>query len=98
MTRMMLRTGGRSYGKSAEHRAFIRRQLADEGHVHVASADGLWCVTATAIGPLWRKVRQPCPDGRPYDSAGSVYRQMQQEAGRLVIYDELAQWEKASTP
>ena len=73
----------------AAQRRWIRDQLRLEGHLHVAASDGLWCVTATGIGPLWRKLRQPCPDRRPPQSRG-IYERMRASS---VIYDEIAQRE-----
>ena len=59
--------GGRRNGRAQMQRWAFRDSLALSGHVHVASHDGLWCVTGDTeqlrtLGPLWRKLRQPCPD------------------------------------
>lgn len=48
----------------------LGQNLAVSGHVHVISGDGMWCVTGDheqlrTLGPLWRKIRQPCPEMRP---------------------------------
>ena len=59
----MTEVGGKKGGKSLAHRTRILAAAADGQHVHVGAKDGLWCVRATGIGPLWRKIRQPCPDG-----------------------------------
>jgi hypothetical protein len=55
---------GRRSGKASLQRNALLVALADGHEVHVAARDGLWRVTATGIGPLWEKIRQPCPDRR----------------------------------
>jgi hypothetical protein len=85
---------GRRNGRMAAQRQFIRHVLLTEGHLHVAATDGLWCVSATGIGPLWRKLRQSCPDKRPYRASGALYDQMR----RNVIYDEIPRREWTADP
>jgi hypothetical protein len=68
---------GRAHGKSAAQRKAILDALADGHEVHVAGRDGLWRVTATGIGPLWEKIRQPCPDKRAPGSQGIYERYVQ---------------------
>lgn len=58
--------GGRRNGRATMQRWTLHRDLVLSGHVHVVSQDGLWCVTGDleqlrTFGPLWRKIRQPCP-------------------------------------
>ena len=70
-------------GKQGAQRAMVLGAVAAGRVVHVAGAGGLWRVTPTGIGPLWEKIRQPCPDRRPAPSRG-LYEQLQQgpAAGR----------------
>jgi hypothetical protein len=87
---------GRRAGRAWAHRLAILEQLALEEHAHVAAVDGLWCVTGSPeqvlrIGPLWEKIRQPCPDRRPAGS--SLYRELQHRRPDSVIYDEIPRWE-----
>jgi hypothetical protein len=61
---------GRRGGKSLAMRQMVLAAVADGQVVHVAGPGGLWRVTPTGIGPLWEKIRQPCPDRRPAPSGG----------------------------
>ena len=56
---------GRRSGKALAQRMAILAALKEGEDVHVAARDGLWRVTPTGIGPLWEKIRQPCPDRQP---------------------------------
>ena len=75
----MMMSRARGYWKAHAQRAWLHDELAAGGRVHVAAMDGLWCVTATGIGPLWRKIWQPCPDRRRQPASGTFYRQIQRE-------------------
>ena len=55
---------GKKGGKSLAQRAMVLAAVADGRVVHVAGWDGLWRVMPTGIGPLWEKIRQPCPASR----------------------------------
>ena len=74
---------GKQGGKSLAQRAMILGAVMDGQEVNVAGPGGLWRVMPTGIGPLWEKIRQPCPDRRPAPSRG-LYEQLQQgpAAGR----------------
>jgi hypothetical protein len=68
---------GRRGGKSIAMRKMVLAAVADGQVVHVAGPGGLWRVTPTGIGPLWEKIRQPCPDrmllkGGAVDHPGQV--------------------------
>ena len=67
---------GRGTGKAAAQRKALLAALADGMEVHVAARDGLWRVTATNIGPLWEKIRQPCPDRRSPRPRSVFYEQV----------------------
>lgn len=59
--------GGRRNGRATMQRWALHQNLVLSGHVHVVGQDGLWCVTGDleqlrTLGPLWCKIRQPCPD------------------------------------
>jgi hypothetical protein len=64
---------GRRGGKSLAQRTQVLAAVADGAEVHVAGRDGLWRVMPTGIGPLWEKIRQPCPDRRRAPWPGDGY-------------------------
>lgn len=66
--------GGRAGGKPAAQRKAVLTAIEAGHEVHVAARDGLWRVTATGIGPLWEKIRQPCPDRKPSPTPGLYER------------------------
>ena len=57
---------GRRGGKSLAQRTQVLAAVAGGQVVHVAGPGGLWRVMPTGIGPLWEKIRQPCPDRPPW--------------------------------
>jgi hypothetical protein len=48
---------GRRNGRTLAQRYAIEGAVALGGHVHLAARDGLWCITPSALGPLWEKIR-----------------------------------------